>query len=504
MATPFETLAADDREIVALEPSGCLIPLGGGAEPPLVASRDLVGQVLWELVHPDDIAAVHGAVREVFLGAVPRAVQFRVQSQNAGWRALSGTLQLIDGETPPRATLHVSDVTEPGGGGGGTHPEEEQLRHAGRLEVLGRLAGSIAHDFGNLLTVIIGDIGRVLDGLPRDSDVRPPAESVRAAAERAAGKVRQLLAFSRSRPSAPDVIDLNELLGDAEQLLRRLLGEHIVLRIIRGPGLWPVRVDRTQIEQVLFNLAVNGRDAMPAGGELTIETRNVPPDALPVTKTMVVDWCVSISVTDTGVGMDHSTQSRAFEPFFTTKGPERGTGLGLATVRQIANDSGGWVHLSSQPGQGSTITFHMPRAYEAPMRVIQPEPILRGGTETLLVVEDEARVRELVADMLDLAGYDVLTAATPAIAEQVSAERDATIHLLLTDVVMPDMSGFDLARRLRAARPGLRVVYMSGYPKPMFGESGDDMASARFIAKPFDRQSLLRSIRQALDSPDAC
>jgi two-component system cell cycle sensor histidine kinase/response regulator CckA len=503
MATPFETLAADARETVAVEPSGCLIPLGSGAAPPLIASTDVAGEVLWELVHPDDIVAVHGAVREVFLGAGPRAIRFRVQSQNAGWRGLGGTLQLMDGETPPRATLHVSDVTGPGGGGSGAHPEE-QLRHAGRLEVLGRLAGSIAHDFGNLLTVIIADIGRVLDGLPPGSDVRPPAESVRAAAERATGMVRQLLAFSGSRPAAPAVIDLNKLLEDAEQLLRRLLGEHIVVRIIRGPGLWPVRVDRTQIEQVLFNLAVNGRDAMPAGGELTIETRNVPPDALPVTETMVVDPCVSISVTDTGVGMDHSTQARAFEPFFTTKGPEGGTGLGLATVRQIANDSGGWVHLSSQPGEGSTITFGMPRAYEAPIRVTQPEPIVRGGTETLLVVEDEARVRELVADMLDLAGYDVLTAATPATAEQVSAERGATIHLLLTDVVMPDMSGFDLARRLRAARPGLRVVYMSGYPKPMFGEGGGDMPGARFIAKPFDRQSLLRSIRQALDAPDAC
>ena len=300
------------------------------------------------------------------------------------------------------------------------------------------------------------------------------------------------------------MLDLNELIEDVEQLLRRLVGEHVAVRIVRCADLWPVTADRTQIEQVVINLAVNARDAMPGGGLLTIETRNLSRDEAAALESRTNVACAAIVVSDTGIGMDQATRSHAFDPFFTTKEPGQGTGLGLSTVRQIATDSRGWIHLVSGEGRGTTVTFGLPRAHDIPAMPAQRDIAAEGGTETLLVVEDEPRVRELVADMLELAGYDVLVAATPSEAEQIGGDADRPVHLLLTDVVMPDMTGFDLSERLKIHRPGLRVVYMSGYPKPMFGDSGGEMPGLRFIGKPFDRSSLLRTIRQALDAPDAC
>ncbi len=503
MTNEFDAPALADTERVALiDESGCLTLLGSDSHS--VIPADLSGKVLWEVVHPSDIAAAHRAVREAFATGARTTIRVRVQDDGGGWHTVDGSVRRLDGEVPPQAMLAVTHVSEGLPIEPRTLDAEEQLRRAGKLEVLGRLAGGISHDFGNLLTIIVNDIGRVLDALPADSGLRAPAESVRAAAERAAGMVRHLLAFSRPHSPAPAVLDVNALLDDAEHLLRRLVGEDVSLRIERGRGLWPVHADRTEIEQVLLNLAVNARDAMPGGGVLTIQTRNVPPGGAPADETVAEAGCVSITVTDTGVGMDRDTQARAFDPFFTTKESHQGTGIGLATVRQIASDSGGSVHLESRQGVGTTVTFAIPRAGEVPIRAGAGDAAaIEGGTETLLVVEDEARVRELVADMLELAGYDVLAAATPSAAEQISRDAGGTIHLLLTDVVMPEMSGFELSARLQADRPDLRVVYMSGYPKPMFAEGGGEMPGARFIAKPFDRQALLRSIRQALDVTDA-
>ena len=504
MAKEFDVPAAGAAQIVALVDScGSLTPLGSGSHGHLARSADLAGKVLWELVHPNDIAAVRSAVSEVMATGAPREIRFRMPGDASRWHTLEGTVERTEGDARCQARVAATLVEDTEDAEPRASDPDEQLRRADKLEVLGRLAGGISHDFGNLLTVILNDIERVLEALPADSGVRVPAESVLSAAERAAGMVRHLLAFSRPHSPAPAVLDVNELLDHIEPLLRRLVGEQVTLRIIRCADLWPITADRTQIEQVVINLAVNARDAMPRGGVLTIETRNLSCDEVVALESRATVECAAIVVSDTGTGMDQATRSRAFDPFFTTKEAGQGTGLGLSTVRQIATDSGGWIHLASRERVGTMVTFGIPRAHGIPAAAREREIAAEGGTETLLVVEDEARVRELVADMLELAGYDVLVAATPSEAEQIGREADRPIHLLLTDVVMPDMSGFELSERLQARRPGLRIVYMSGYPKPMFGEGGGDMPGLRFLAKPFDRPSLLRTIRQALDVPDA-
>jgi CheY-like chemotaxis protein len=309
--------------------------------------------------------------------------------------------------------------------------------------------------------------------------------------------VRQLLSFSRLGGRASGAVDLNDVIGGAQQLFERLLGPLVELRIVLGPDLWAVNADRTQIEQVLLNLIANARDAMRQGGRLTIETRNVAPDGMEAFGEQATGPHVVVSVADTGAGMDPATQARAFEPFFTTKGD--GTGFGLATVRSVIEQAGGWVHLQSAPGQGTLVRFGIPASGDMAV-VAAAADAPRGGGETVLLVEDEEGVRELVRDFLVLAGYRVLEASSPSQAERISAEFDASVHLLLTDVVMPEMSGIDLSSRLRAARPGLRAMYMSGFPAPEGSETMTGPEGQHFIAKPFDRQGLLRAVRDALDS----
>jgi len=315
--------------------------------------------------------------------------------------------------------------------------------------------------------------------------------------------VRQLLGFGRQRERDPEVIDLNETVVEAEQLLHRLLGEHITLTTICGRDLWPVKADRTQIEQVLLNLAVNARDAMADGGTLTIETRNMSAEETASRLPRASAGCSVVSVKDTGVGMDAATQAHAFEPFFTTKALGKGTGLGLATVHSIIKQSGGWIEVASAKGRGTTFTFGLPRAVAPSTAEKVRSSRSRGGSETLLLVEDEDGVRELVRDMLEMAGYRVLEAAVPSQAEGLSRDFDGTIHLLLTDVVMPEMSGLELSHRLRDHRPDLPVMYMSGFPEPTVGDGGAEAPGAHFISKPFDRQGLLRSVRRALDTTGA-
>jgi CheY-like chemotaxis protein len=295
------------------------------------------------------------------------------------------------------------------------------------------------------------------------------------------------------------LLDINDVLAGTEQLLRRLLGEHIQLCTLPGADLGAVMADRTQIEQVLLNLAVNARDAMPLGGSLTIETRNIEADAMPTYGVDQSGPCVAVIVTDTGVGMDAATQVRAFEPFFTTKELGKGTGIGLATVYDIMTKNGGWTHLASTPGLGTTVAFGLPRAAGAPAPPVRRAPDPRGGSETLLLVEDEDGVRELVRDMLELAGYQVLEANVPSAAERISREFAGPISLMLTDVVMPEMSGLELAARVQAGRPGLPVMFMSGYPEPTTGDGGANAPGSYFISKPFDRQALLHRVREALD-----
>jgi signal transduction histidine kinase/ActR/RegA family two-component response regulator len=436
---------------------------------------------------------------DLFADGEVRTIEFQMGHVDGSWRRLVAVAQLLDDQPWPQAVLNALDVTEHRQVEAALRERDEQLRQAQKMEVIGRLAGGIAHDFGNLLTVIIGATGRLLEGLPDESPFREHAGSIRESAERASAMTRQLLGFTRRQAAVATVIDLNDVLSSTEQLLRRLLGEHVELRTVRSPDLWAAMADRTQIEQVLLNLAVNARDAMPSGGWLTIETKNIAAEAMPTYDALHAVPCVAVSVTDTGIGMDASTRARAFEPFFTTKELGKGTGIGLATVYDIMRESGGWTHLVSTPGRGTTVTFGLPRAEGAPGPSPPREGGARGGTETLLLVEDEDGVRELVREMLELAGYQVLEAAMPSAAERISLEYTGPISLMLTDVVMPEMSGLDLATRLQAHRPGLQVMFMSGYPEPTTRDGGAWAPGSYFISKPFDRQALLSRVREALD-----
>lgn len=500
MPERFRELIASARDVFAtIDPSGSITYASNGFQTSLgLIPTDLVGNVLWELVHPDDMVAVHAALRAAYQEGGRRRLEFQMLDVQAKWRRFEATiLLLLDGNEPQTAALIASDVTDLRQLEARLRERDAQLRQAQKMEVVGRMASGIAHDFGNLLTIIIGASGQMVDTLPADSPLQTHAQSIQLTAERAASLVRQLLGFGRQRESAPVVIDLNVLVADCEQLLDRLLGEHIELVTRCSDGLWLVKAERTQIEQVLLNLAANARDAMPAGGRLTIETRNVPAAER---AGQAARASAAISVSDTGMGMDAATQARAFEPFFTTKSVGKGTGLGLANVHSIVREAGGWVDLASTVGRGTTVTFALPRVLEA-ATVQPPKAAAIGGKETLLIVEDEEGVRGLVCDFLSMAGYQVIDAPGPSEAEQVASSHEGEIQLVLTDVVMPEMSGLELAVRLRERRPGLRVMFMSGFPEPTVGDGKSAPPGTHFISKPFDRQGLLRAVRKALDDP---
>jgi PAS domain S-box-containing protein len=378
---------------------------------------------------------------------------------------------------------------------------EEQLRQSQKLEAIGQLAGGVAHDFNNLLTVIGGYSSILLGKLPKDSPHLPSIEEIKKASDRASGLTRQLLAFSRKQILQPKVLDLNTVVTDMEKMVRRLIGEDIDLLSITSPVLGKVKADPGQIEQVLLNLIVNARDAMPKGGKLTIETRNVVhSEEYAQRHAALPGRYVMLAVSDTGCGMDATVQPHVFEPFFTTKSSGRGTGLGLATVYGIVKQSGGNIWIYSEVGQGSTFKVFLPRIDEAvePEDVI-PESIPRG-TEMILLVEDEEQVRTILKRILEDQGYHVLVASNGDEALSISQDVELDIKLMITDVVMPQMSGRELAQRLLTIRPSLPVLFMSGYTDDAIVRHGLLDETLNFIQKPFDSASVARKVREVLDS----
>ncbi len=379
----------------------------------------------------------------------------------------------------------------------------EQLRQAQKMESIGRLAGGVAHDFNNLLTVIQGYCGLMQAQIPGESPLLENLEQIQRASVRAATLTRQLLAFSRKQVLAPTVLDLNSLVANLRQMLERLIGEDITLSTILQPGLWPTTADPGQIEQVIMNLVVNARDAMPAGGMLTIETHNIQLDE-PYLKTHLEapgGPCVLLVVTDTGCGMDESVRPHIFEPFFTTKEPGKGTGLGLATAYGIIKQSGGNITVYSEPGQGTTFKIYLPANKKV---VFSPaaaptSPVIRGGCETILLVEDEKIVRRLVRTILQDEGYTVLEAGHGDEALALSAQHPGPINLLLTDVVMPQMSGRELAEQIKTLRPQLKLLYMSGYTDDTVVRHGLLAAEVEYLSKPFSSHSLVSKVREVLD-----
>jgi len=427
-----------------------------------------------------------GSVRDFEIGFRTKSGEFRVAVDSA---------ELIDVAGQKCVIAIFRDVTE-------QKTLEKQMRQTQKMEAVGQLTGGIAHDFNNLLGVIIGYSEILEQRLPQGDPLHKECLQIKKAGQSAASLTRQLLAFSRQQVLEPRVLDLNSIVGQVEKMLRRLIGEHIDLRTSLDPALGCVKADQSQIEQVIINLAVNARDAMADGGKLLIETSNVEldedyarrhPPQLPGPH-------VLLSVADTGMGMDAETQARIFEPFFTTKEVGKGTGLGLATVYGVVRQSGGHIWVYSEVGQGTTFKIYLPRVGQttrAQQPSVAPADSWRGS-ETILLVEDEEALRGLTRSLLEDSGYTVLEAGLPEAATEIALRHAGPIHLLLSDMVMPGMTGRDLAATLAPIRPEMKVVYMSGYTG--FTHSGLADSEIALLAKPFTRETLLRKLRETLDS----
>jgi len=394
--------------------------------------------------------------------------------------------------------IFMEDITE-------TRVLELQLHQAQKMEAIGRLAGGIAHDFNNLLMVISGYSEFLLERLGPDPHLRGPAQEISNATQRATSLTRQLLAFSRKQILAPKVLDLNEVVTENLKMLTRMIGEDIDLVMVPGPALGAVRADPGQIDQVIMNLAVNARDAMPQGGKLTIETANVSLDESFARNhpPLVPGNYVMLSISDTGTGMDSETQARIFEPFFTTKGA-KGTGLGLSTVYGIVKQSGAYIFVDSQLQRGTSFRAYFPRADVREEAVAAPEfaglPRAERGQETILLVEDETNLRRLAHQYLEKQGYLILEAEDGAAALQIAAGHKGKIDLLLTDVVMPGMNGRELATHITAQRPEIRVLFMSGYTENAIGHDGLLDVGINLLQKPFSLPTLKERVRELMDS----
>ncbi|MGA2384572.1 MAG: ATP-binding protein [Gemmatimonadales bacterium] len=382
---------------------------------------------------------------------------------------------------------------------------EAQLRQAQKMESVGRLAGGVAHDFNNLLTVILSGAALAKDGLPERDPARSEIREIEEAANRAAVLTRQLLAFARRQAAEPRALDLNAVTLAMDKMLRRLIGEDVELVTLLAENLGAVWADPGHIEQVLVNLTVNARDAMPGGGKLTIETSNVTLDAESAARHigMAPGEYVMLAVSDSGCGMAPEILEHIFEPFFTTKELGGGTGLGLSTCYGIVKQSGGWIWAYSEPGRGTTFKIYLPRI-QAEAEAFSPasSAALRGGTETILLVEDNAQVRDIALRSLRERGYRVLQAANGGEALRAAENQSEPIALLLTDVVMPQMGGSELAERVRALRPQIKVLYTSGYTEHVIVHHEGLGPGTAFLPKPFDPAGLARKVREVLDAPD--
>jgi len=467
------------------------------------SSKELRDTPSLEQIHPEDRELVKEAAREAIAAGTGRRIEYRMRHKEGGWRTLESTASTIkdrDGRVEKLVVVN-RDISM-------RRRLEEQLRQAQKMEAVGRLSGGIAHDFNNLLGIIIG-YGEIMDEeLDPAHPLHESVGEVLKAGRQAASLTRQLLAFSRQQVLAPKVLDLSAVVSEVEKMLGRLIGEDIELITVSEPALGRVKADQGQIEQVILNLAVNARDAMPQGGKLIIETSNAEIDDVFAQQSpypIELGSYVCLAVRDTGVGMDAATREQVFEPFFTTKEKGKGTGLGLSMVYGVVKQSGGYITVYSELGAGTTFKIYLPivdaplEREHAPARV----PTSLQGTETVLLVEDESRLRTLTCTLLERFGYKVLAAENATEALEASQRYKGPIHLLLTDVVMPMVNGLVLAQQLVQNRPETRVVYMSGYTGQTFSGHAALDPGSHFLAKPFTRDTLARRIREALDGVTA-
>jgi two-component system, cell cycle sensor histidine kinase and response regulator CckA len=460
------------------------------------SANELEKTSAYEQIHPDDMAAVTAAAQEARKTGVGRRLEYRVRHKNGQWRVLESTASAVrNAEGAVEKLVIVNrDITE-------RRELEQQLVLSQRLEAVGKLSGGIAHDFNNLLGVIIGYSEALQEDISADNPLREAIDEIQKAGQRAAALTQQLLAFSRKQVMEPKILDLNSIVVDMQKMLRRLIGEDIELKFNLPAELGKVKADRGQVEQVILNLAVNARDAMPRGGELKIETENAQLGEEDTLRYRYVDpgRYILLKVTDTGTGMDAETQSHIFEPFFTTKEKGKGTGLGLATVYGVVKQSGGYIWLDSEPGKGTTFRIYLPRVEGVAEAAAQAEPVKKGdGPRTILLVEDEPSLRKLTRRTLVDMGYKVLEADNATKAVEVAREANGPIDLLLTDVIMPGMSGGDLAKKLSPESPYMRVLFMSGYTDGAIEVRGSLPPGLVVLRKPFTRDTLLRTVEGAL------
>jgi PAS domain S-box-containing protein len=457
----------------------------------------LVGRSIHDLVHAEDAETLREAIRDCGL-AHPHGAPVKLRLRDAGgnWRAFHGTVRDLRGDPAIRGVvLNARDVTA-------QEALEAQLRHAQKMEAVGQLAGGIAHDFNNLLTVITSYSGMLLAELDESDALREEVAEIELAALRAAALTRQLLAFSRRQVLRPQYLDLNQVVHDLEKLLRRLIREDIELSTTLTSDPTYVHADLGQLEQVIVNLVVNARDAQPQGGRIEIATSTIHLDETFTTVNAegAAGPYVLLTVSDDGCGMDEATLARVYEPFFTTKTGGRGTGLGLATVQSIVQHSGGRIWCYSEPGRGTTFKIYLPSAAELPEAHSTPPTQKKAspGTETILLVEDEDHVRAVASRILRRNGYTVLEARTGPEALQIWRETSAIIDLVVTDMVMPDMGGRELANHVRRDHPRTPLLFMSGYTEDGAFQRGVLEPGESYLEKPFGEEGLTRMVRQAL------
>jgi two-component system cell cycle sensor histidine kinase/response regulator CckA len=471
------------------------------------SAGEMLGKPVWNFFEEGD------TTRKVILAKLSGDVSFHDTFERTYRRKDGSTLPVLvedrvirDSENQVIAIRStVEDITERRRTEEALRKSEEQLRQWQRVEAIGRLAGGVAHDFNNLLMTIKGCSELLLGAFDRRDPRREEVEEILKAADRATALTRQLLAFGRRQVLQPQILDLNAVVMNMDKMLRRLIGEDIQLITSLEPEVWSVKVDPGMIEQVVMNLAVNSRDAMPSGGKLTIETSNVIHDEEYASHHVSVKpgYYVMLAISDTGCGMDKETQSHLFEPFFTTKDTGKGTGLGLSTVYGIIKQSGGNIWAYSEPGLGTTFKIYLPRVEKAAKgykpRLKPKEVGAPGGTETILLVEDEESVRSMVSKILQSKGYTVLEARHGNEAIEASERYEGSINLMVTDVIMPQMSGRELAERLAPMRPEMHVLYMSGYPDNTIVQHGVLEPGTAFLQKPFTINALELKVREILD-----
>ncbi|HEX9704732.1 MAG TPA: response regulator [Gemmatimonadales bacterium] len=457
-----------------------------------VVGRSALDLGLWR--DPTDRARLLDQVRE---GRPVRNVELEFRTKAGELRTLLYSAELVELEGIPHILALSNDVTD-------RKRLEQQLRQAVKMEAVGRLAGGVAHDFNNVLTAMFGYADLLAEELPEGSSARRDLEEIRKAAQRAATLTRQLLAFSRQQVLEPVVLSLNEMVREIDQMLRRMIGEDVALRLALPSELGNVRADPGQLEQVVMNLVVNARDAMPTGGRLLIETANaeLTEEYAELRQPVVPGRYVMLAVSDTGIGMDAETRTRIFEPFFTTKEKGKGTGLGLSTVYGIVKQSGGYIWVYSESGIGTTFRIYLPRVDAPPDALAAPREVTGsvGGTETILLAEDDETLRQLARGLLEKLGYTVLATASADEAFARAREHQGPIHLLVSDVVMPGESGRQLARRLAVLRPETRVLYMSGYTDDAIVHHGMLEHGLNYLPKPFTPAVLAGTVRAVLDT----